>query len=637
MAMAATHFWLLGAVVLAIFGAIIGLQTHSSFPSNLSQEQVFVLPSHSNTVSKTTNHVNVVPSWQSVVPDTGLVYPLVGGDIARHAHEWKVSSTDGVFVDIPVSGKPSDVITDLMNAKLLDDPYFDSNFLTQLEIWAGNISEWRGSRPKLGVRSRAWTYATEFTIPPEMRNLALTLVVEGMKMGASIVLNNETLGVVTDQFLRYEFPISQTFKHNNVLSITFDPSIPTNGRFAGYSGGWDWAAYIPVGDERGSRYWTFGMVREVYLVASHSVYVSHVVPKIYFLGKHPNAPITSGDFQVVVQVHVVSPQRDYHPKNGGSMALEWTADFFSTAAIVQPIPSINANREAIVTFNVTVSKNNVELWWPNGMGAQKLYLMQVRLVQPNGSKSRAITKRIGFRTAALVTIDDTNDETVSQNESGEGSGSHGMYFRVNGALVWARGGNMIPMDQLEGRLSDEAHKELVRSTADANMNMLRIWGGGMVLPEAFYNACDEYGVLLFHDMMFVQEHNHGAIQTPTVTAELQHMIRSLSHHASIVLWNGCNECSSVNLFASYIMRVVADEDDTRAIWPSSPSSGGWGTGVRTIDGRPNGNTLTIGRARSRLEVHGPYGHSYSNSFPSVNAVHGRLYSISDEFVFCISI
>jgi len=141
------------------------------------------------------------------------------------------------------------------------------------------------------------------------------------------------------------------------------------------------------------------------------------------------------------------------------------------------------------------------------------------------------------------------------------------------------------------------------------------------LPDAFYEECDEEGILLFHDMMFVQEHNHGAVQNEIVTAEIRHLIRSLSSHASIVLWNGCNECSSLILFASYIMRLVADEDDTRPIWPSSPSSGGWATGVRTIDGRPNGNTLTTARARSRLEVHGPYGHSYSDTFPSVNSVH----------------
>ena len=84
-------------------------------------------------------------------------------------------------------------------------------------------------------------------------------------------------------------PFNHKQRPHNVLSITFDPSIPTNGRFAGYSGGWDWAAYVPVGDERGSRYWTFGMVREMYLVCFPKVSTFRTwCPKFIILGKHPN-------------------------------------------------------------------------------------------------------------------------------------------------------------------------------------------------------------------------------------------------------------------------------------------------------------------------------------------------------------
>lgn len=560
----------------------------------------------------------IVPTWQSIVADTGEMYPLM---TKTSSTRWTLASTDGIYKDIAIRGTPGDIISDLMEANLLDEPYFDSNFITQRHVWTGNTTTSR-FRPALSPRNRTWVYTTNFDTPSHMNSETTLLILEGIKMGAFVEINGQHVGNVTDQFLRYQFNISPLLNDNNTnsLSITFDPSIVTNGRFMGCSGGWDWAPYVPIGDERGSRLWTFGIFREAYLVQVQDVYIAAVVPKVYYTGQHATQPMVHGaeaDFQVLVEVHVVSPGRDY--TGDSDVTLEFESEFSSPQSI--KVPSLKADEDTIVSFNMTVSKHNIELWWPNGMGSQPLYKFQVQLKRPGiSTTSLVIQRKIGFRTAALVTINDTNDTSVRQAEHGEGSGTHGMYFRINGALVWARGGNMVPMDQLEGRLDDEAHRELVRSAAAANMNMLRIWGGGMVLPEAFYDECDEQGISIFHDMMFVQEHNHGAIENPTVTAELRHLIRSLSSHASIVLWNGCNECTSLKLFASFVMRIVAKEDDTRAIWPSSPSSGGWATGVHTLDGRPNGNELTIGRARKALEKHSPYGHSYSITYPSVNSV-----------------
>lgn len=116
-----------------------------------------------------------------------------------------------------------------------------------------------------------------------------------------------------------------------------------------------------------------------------------------------------------------------------------------------------------------------------------------------------------------------------------------MYFRINGALIWARGANFVPMDQLEGRLTDEAHRLLVQSAASANMNMIRVWGGGMVPPSAFYDACDEQGIMIYHDMMFVEEQHHEPRVDHIEETELRYIIRTLCTHPSIVLWNGCNE------------------------------------------------------------------------------------------------
>ena len=116
-----------------------------------------------------------------------------------------------------------------------------------------------------------------------------------------------------------------------------------------------------------------------------------------------------------------------------------------------------------------------------------------------------------------------------------------MYFRINGALVWARGANFVPMDQLEGRLTASAHRKVVQSASAANMNMIRVWGGGMIPPDDFYDACDEEGIMVYHDMMFVEEQFHGPQNTSTEELEIRHIVRKLSSHPSIVLWVGCNE------------------------------------------------------------------------------------------------
>jgi beta-mannosidase len=100
---------------------------------------------------------------------------------------------------------------------------------------------------------------------------------------------------------------------------------------------------------------------------------------------------------------------------------------------------------------------------------------------------------------------------------------------------------MIPPDEMEGRYSAAVLQRQVQSAVDAGMNMLRVWGGGVFLPDAFYDACDELGILLYHDMQFAQE-GHSPDVTPTEEAEFRHQVRRLSHHPSLALIDGCNEC-----------------------------------------------------------------------------------------------
>ena len=120
-------------------------------------------------------------------------------------------------------------------------------------------------------------------------------------------------------------------------------------------------------------------------------------------------------------------------------------------------------------------------------------------------------------------------------------------------------------------------------------------------------------------MQYAQS-GHAPKATPTQAAELRHAIRRLAAHPSIALYDGCNECqvvmgSPTGIYATFVMTIVAQEDASRAVWPSCPSIG-WTAGVRMLDALPNGNALTTPKPSSKIETHGPYLHG--SGFPAVN-------------------
>ena len=611
-----------------------------------------------------------VTTEATTIPDTKLSTTTIIALSGDHGPAWTLRSGDGRYSDLHAR-VPGDILSDLMLNHLIDDPYFDTNFLTQRNVWMGKQRIWNTTAPlQLEKRTRIWIYETILDIDIDPIK-TYRLVLDGVKMGASISINNVHIGNVTNQFLRYEFKLNHTtiFRNSDTytritkktdspsrnirVSVTFDPAIQTNGRFSACSGGWDWAPYSKAADERGSRVLTFGIIQPIYLVeVVGSISITYVVPKITYLGDecgdYPTRPMINGphyDFRVTVDIHIKCHNNDFG--NDASNVILLRSDF-SEEIQTLPIHCTYAGAQTIVTGTLTASSDDIRLWWPNGHGEQPLYHIFVSHIdQRTHRNTEWINTTIAFRSCHLVTIDDTNETLVNQTISSqvEGSGAHGMYFRVNGALLWARGANVVPMDQLEGRLTDEAHVLMVQSAAKANMNMLRVWGGGMIFPKAFYEACDELGVLLYHDMMFVEEQYHNAMESEVIEKEIRHTVRNLASHPSIVLWSGCNECSVVmgtptEVYATFVMRIVAEEDNTRIVWPSCPSDTGWKTGVSRISGKPNGKNLTTypqHETERKLELHGPYQHGFSIAYPSVNGHDtGRNYSVDTPPTFNVS-
>ena len=200
---------------------------------------------------------------------------------------------------------------------------------------------------------------------------------------------------------------------------------------------------------------------------------------------------------------------------------EFAADY-SRCTVTLHAEITAANWASNVSASVTVE--NPKLWWPNGLGEQNLTELAFDIA------GRKVTKRIGLRKL----------ETVSEPD---GAGGLTLGFRVNGVDVFAKGANWIPCSAYDEEQTPARYRDLLESAKAANMNMIRLWGGGQFEKDCFYDLCDELGLLIWHDFMFACQTAPGrGHYLESVDLETRHQIKRLRDHASIALWCGDNEC-----------------------------------------------------------------------------------------------
>ena len=198
---------------------------------------------------------------------------------------------------------------------------------------------------------------------------------------------------------------------------------------------------------------------------------------------------------------------------------------------------------SVVTNRIEI--DNPPLWWPNGQGERRFYAYSVTV------DGQRYERRIGLRKVEVV------------NEKGS------MYFKVNGRPIFAKGANWIPCSAFDAEQTPERYRDLLTSAARANMNMIRLWGGGQYEKDCFYDICDELGLLIWHDQMFAcGTYPVDRVDfVDLVARECAHQFRRLRDHASIALWCGGNECKTP---VDVQRMAVAKYDPTRLFWPSSP-------------------------------------------------------------------
>ena len=460
---------------------------------------------------------------------------------------------------------PGDVHHALLAADLIPDPYFGEN-----------------EKQVMWVNETAWSVERQFTATDADIDGYLTLTLAEVDCIATIFLNGEEIARTDNSFVRNDIDVTgKVHAGGNTLRIDFDIApevakaradahpfpIPftknyqTNGlkgihmnfiRKAACHAGWDWGiCLMPIGV-----YGTMSL-RKARLARQESVQVDQAHGQ--------NSVELSIKTRLFAFAH-------------GEVEIEHTIDgqVITDKVVVQ-------KGDNVFTHNVTIQ--NPRIWWPAGQGEQPLYDLTTNL------EGEVTTRKIGLRQLDWVVEKDEID--------------HSFKCRINGRDITMMGANWIPADAIPSRVNPAVIRDLLESAKAANMNMLRIWGGGQYEPDWFYDMCDELGILIWHDFMFAcMSYPSDRTFLKSVETEITQQVRRLSHHASIALWCGDNEVigsldwypetkadkeryiANYDRLNSMLHRIVEDEDPARRFWPSSPSLGymdfsdGWHSDTR---------------------------------------------------------
>ena len=449
--------------------------------------------------------------------------------------------------------------TDLMAAGLLDDPYLADNELRQ--YWIGRVD---------------WTY--ERVVHLDAATLSrehVELVCDGLDTIATVTLNGAVVGTAANMHCTHRFDLNRVAVVGaNRLTITFaapmtyaesqDSVYPDLPRAGGPSGkvnphnlmrkmscnmGWDWGPEVT----------TSGIWRPIRVEAWDVARLRSVRPLV----------MEASADRAVVDVRV--------DVEGSGIA---------TATLRSPD---GETFEADASSRIVVP--NPRRWWPVGHGAQPLYTLDVELRDAAGRPLDRWSRRIGLRTTALDVSPDTTPLQLADGAVVGGS----MQLRVNGKAVYCKGANWIPDDCFVHRVTPERYRARIEQALGANMNMLRVWGGGLYEDDAFYDACDALGMMVWQDFLFACAcYPEAEPYRSLVEAEARDNIARLSSHASLVIWNGCNEnvmavfdwgpqwvairedptrAWGLGYYLDLLPGLLRELDPSRPYWPASPYSG----------------------------------------------------------------
>ena len=402
---------------------------------------------------------------------------------------------------------PGTVHTDLLLNNQIEDPYFGTN---EEEL------QW--------IEKEDWEYQTTFLVEGDLPlRDKIMLDFCGLDTHADVFLNDSLILEANNMFRSWQVDVDGILKkgENNLRIFFHSPikktepiydnvgyTIPVSSndqadkklsiftRKAPYHFGWDW----------GPRFVTSGIWRPVYLQAWSTATIDDLFLEQRLINEERAELIAHLEFEVARPVV-------------GEMEI-----FIDGISVKKTAVDLALGNQKV---NISLSIEDPELWWPNGLGNQKLY--EVEILLRNGEKIISTAKRkVGLRTIKLI-------------QDGDRYGSS-FYFEVNGKPVFIKGANYIPQDNFLNRVDEKRYEHILQSAVDANMNMIRVWGGGIYENDLFYELCDEKGLLVWQDFMFSCAMYPGdSAFLDNVNAEAEENVKRLRHHPSLALWCGNNE------------------------------------------------------------------------------------------------
>ncbi len=495
---------------------------------------------------------------------------------------------------------PGCVHSDLMAAGRIDDPFYGEN---------EDKLRW--------IFEKGWIYRRAFTVPRHFLSFdRLLLCCEGLDTAAVIFLNGQHLAVTDNMFRTWEFDVRDRLKAGaNTIEIRFEspldyirrqqkvreveyPYAPrqihafSQMRKAAYGFGWDWAPAIA----------TCGIWRSIHLDGFNTGRLADV----QIIQHHSRRKVT-----LAVAVEAQRTTR-------APLIARTTLKFEGAVVASQESPLRGGRSHA------ELEVREPQLWWPRDLGAQPLYELVVQLTDAAGHVIDRQLRRIGLRTLKLVCKPDRWGESFC--------------FEVNGVPFFAKGTNWVPADALPSRVTPALTRTLLQSAADAHMNMVRVWGGGIYESDVFYDLCDELGLCVWQDFMFACAPYPIEVKafTRNVETEITQQVRRLRHHPCLALWCGNNEiewCGFVakradkmhmslkqyrGFFGERISGILASLDPQRDYRPGTPykeegASYDPDVGIPHPD-RGDEHIWTVWNSGKPIELYREYKHRFVSEF-----------------------